>query len=490
MSRGKRNTSDQWDVKGHDVPGGRLTRSLVKGLAGLDDEARMTAKTQRRRALNRIRRYARNVEDPLDREALWALIPVIGYKGYPAWDEVVAGVQVMDLLDLARRGEHHIEMDARRDRDAQMSERRTCMHSVDEYLRWQEKEEFAPETVATAASALRRLLAVQDPVGERYAVRRIATLVRSDGRRILDHLADSGRTGQRVDKKTYGKNRKVLKAWFNWELQREKERAEERRRQPLYSMAIFDPEKVGYSTPTKDATATVDDRDSRRFYPEQMDALYAAASETWQVILTVMRCLGLRPGEFIHIRWLDDVRPLPNGNGYEIRLEGGRGLDSRCGCRQCRSRKGWAPKNGPRRYILDRRYDEVGWLAPAIAKLDAWVRMRKPARGDYLFPDPDDHSRPWTSNKLNKALHALGKAAGVTTGRARPGSRTFHSLRHTCASELLEIGVDHAHAAWWIGDSLREFQKTYGRPTDEAMAHSIFAPITTRNERLGGKESK
>jgi integrase len=106
--------------------------------------------------------------------------------------------------------------------------------------------------------------------------------------------------------------------------------------------------------------------------------------------------------------------------------------------------------------------------------------MRKPARGDFLFSDPDDHGRPWTSNKLNKALHALGRAAGVTTGRDKPGSRTFHSLRHTCASELLEAGVDHAHAAWWIGDSLREFQKTYGRPTDEAMARSIFAPGSGR----------
>ena len=103
-SRGKRNTSDQWDVRGHDVPGGRLTRWLVKGLAGLNDEARMTAKKQRRKALDRIRTYARNVEDPLDREALWALIPVIGYKGFPTWDEVVAAVQVMDLLDLALVG--------------------------------------------------------------------------------------------------------------------------------------------------------------------------------------------------------------------------------------------------------------------------------------------------------------------------------------------------------------------------------------------------
>ena len=55
------------------------------------------------------------------------------------------------------------------------------------------------------------------------------------------------------------------------------------------------------------------------------------------------------------------------------------------------------------------------------------------------------------------------------------GSRTFHSFRHTCACVLLEAGITHPHAANWIGDTLQEFTRTYGRPTDEAMAREIFA---------------
>jgi integrase len=62
----------------------------------------------------------------------------------------------------------------------------------------------------------------------------------------------------------------------------------------------------------------------------------------------------------------------------------------------------------------------------------------------------------------------------VVTGLRAQGARTFHSFRHTCGSELLEAGVTHPHAAYWIGDTEREFMRTYGRPTDEAMAKAIF----------------
>lgn len=476
MSRGVKGTGDAWDVKGKDVPNGRLSRSLIKGLSAFDKEEREEERRKRRMALDRLRVHARNVEDPLDREALWALVPLIGRVGYPSWDEVVAARTAVDYLALAHRGELHAETNARKRRDADKSEKRTCAHSVLEYLSWQELEGFAPSTTAAAASCLRRMLKVKDHEGEEYAERRIATLVRADGRRVREDLAYSDRHDRRVAKSTRKKNEKILKAWFTWELQRERERAEDRNRQPVYSINIFRSTESGYSSPTKDPTATVEDIDSRRFYPDEMKALLQAAGFMWTIILTVMRCLGLRPGEFIHLRWLEEVRPLPDGNGYEVRLEGGRGRDKRCKCLQCRTDRGWAPKNGPRKYILDRRYDERGWLTPAIDALDRWVKVRAPQRGDFLFPDPDDHERPWTSNKVNDGLHDLGDKAGVVTGLNNRGSKTLHSLRHTCASELLEIGVDHAHAAYWIGDTLREFEKTYGRPSDEAMSRSIFAP--------------
>lgn len=480
MSQDKPMTGDQWDVKGKDVPGGRVTRSLRKGLSRLNKSERKDEIKRRHKALNRLRVHARNVEDSSDCQALWALVPKIGLVGFPTWKEVVSAIQKTDFLSLAHRGEVHAESNARRSQGAQNSARRNCAQSVDEYLRWQEDNEFAEDTYATAASTLRRMLLINYADNEKYESRRVATLARSDGRRILDNLAESDRTGERVIKSTRRKHRKILMAWFNWELQRERERAEDLNRQPLFSINIFMRKDSGYSSPTKDAAATMKDIDTRRFFPDEMIALLAAADLMWQLILIVTRCLGLRSGEFIHLRWMDDVRELPNGHGYEVLIEGGRGKDPRCKCRQCKSRKGWAPKNGPRRYILDRRYDEKGWLGPACDALDTLVKLRSPGRGDFLFADPSDHGRPFTNNKLNQGLHEVGRKAGVVTGMQNRGSRTFTSLRHTCASELLELGVDHAHAAYWIGDTLKVFQQTYGRPTDEAMARSIFAPASIK----------
>jgi hypothetical protein len=38
-----------------------------------------------------------------------------------------------------------------------------------------------------------------------------------------------------------------------------------------------------------------------------------------------------------------------------------------------------------------------------------------------------------SNGKLNKGLHGVAALAGVVTGLGNRGSRTFHSLRHTCA---------------------------------------------------------
>lgn len=150
---------------------------------------------------------------------------------------------------------------------------------------------------------------------------------------------------------------------------------------------MFSEKKARYSKPIKDAAQTLDDIETRRFFPDQMRALLDAARGLWFYLILVTRRLGLRPGEVVHLRWMDDVVPLPNGNGCEIRLEGGRGHDPRCGCRQCQSKQGWSPKNGPRRYVLDRRYDYLGWIGEVCDALDAWLQIRRPKRGDFVFPD-------------------------------------------------------------------------------------------------------
>jgi integrase len=475
MSRGVRGTGTRWDVKGVDVPGGRAIRSIVKGLSRETPKAKEAELAQRRTALDGLRRIAGQVAHPADRDALWALVPRIALVGYPSWEEVVAADTEAALLQLAWRSEIHAETGARHDRDAQVSALRTCRHSVDEYLGWQEQEGFAPDTQVTAASTLRGLLSLCDSNERSMAHRLVASLTAADGELCLDHLAKSRKGKGRNAASTRGKTRKILKAWFNWELEKELERATAEDRQPLFSGNPFAAKRSRYSKPTKDPRRTLNDRESRRFYGDEVTALVTAAGEMWTIVITVWRALGLRPGELTHLRWLKDVIPLSDGRGYEIRLEGKRGTDSRCSCLQCKTAEGWAPKNGPRRYILDRTHDHLGWVTPAIEALDTWVTLRSPRRGDFIFPNPADHSRAWSNQKLNESLRELGREAGISIGQAETGGRTSHSWRHTCASELLEAGIPHPLAAWWIGDSLDEFMKTYGSPTDEAMAKVMFS---------------
>ena len=367
-----------------------------------------------------------------------------------------------------------------------MSERRNCTHSVDEYLRWQEEEEFAEETgrdrsvrpspspghkrprrgtICAAASRHTR-------AKRRKATPRRPRRLRPDGPRDLQE--------------GYAEEPEDPEGLVQLGATAGKGASRGASRQPLIrstSSTRTNRLQRGH----EGRPATVDDQGLTPLSPaSRWGLLHAAASGTWQVILTVMRCLGLRPGEFIHLRWLDDVRPLPDGT------------DTRSGSKAAGARTtgagagnagpgAWAPVYRPRRYVLDRRYDEFWWLGRPSRQLDAWARMRKPARGDFLFPDLEDHDRPWTSNSLNGALHALADAAGVTTGRGQPGSRrstrsvipvrrSSWNRRRSCARRVVDRGLP------------REFQKTYGKPTDEAMAHSDLRPDHDAKRAAWGPE--
>lgn len=474
-------TGDVWDVKGRDVPRGRVTRALMKGLSGASDAERDDLKRKRRAALDLLRAQAKGIEDSQDREALWDLVPKIGFAGYPSWEEVSAARSEAEFLKLAYRGELHMETEARRDRDAQISERRTCAHSVGEYMDWREREEFAAESNRTVVSLLRRMLKVNDPEGVPYGQRKVATLGYADADQVMSDLAESDRLPEGqviVQSSTRDKQQRTLIAWFAWELQRERERAADQGRSPLYLDNPFESRKRNYSKPSRRRHQTlVEKEESRRFYPDEIKRLEEHACVHFEHGIPIIHRMGLRPGELIHLRWLLDVTPLPGGAGYEVRIQGGRSRDTRCSCPSCRSAKGWAPKNGPRRYILDRKIDRIDWISHACDALDHWINLRDPQRGDYLFPSPVDHSRAMRNAELNSLLRNAGNAAGIETGLRAPGRRTAHSFRHACASEMLERGVPHQLAAAWIGDTLQAFEDTYGRPDPAHVARITLAGL-------------
>jgi integrase len=482
-NRGIKGKGDEWDVKGKDVPGGRMRRSVMKGLTHTSPKDKATIKSARHAALDRIRAHARAADDARDRDALWSLVARIGYVGHPTWEEVTAARTGSEFLTLAYRGENEAEKTARRDRDATRSDRRTIRHSVAEYLEDRERRGFSAEGQRGVASILRRTMLVEDDRSGAYSDRRLITITTEDARRICNDLARSPNLPdgvEQVEASTQDKNERTLKAWWNWELTREKERARSHNRTALYTDNPFADHSTAYSRPIGGRGQTIEQKEhSRRFNPEECKRLEAGAPLKLKLAIPVLHRLGLRPGELLHLRFGLDVRPLPDGDGYEVLIQGGRGRNPQCVCAACQSAAGWQPKNGPRRYILRRSIDGIGWITPAIDALDTWISLHEPEEGEHLYPSDTNRERFWSNGQLNTALRETGKLCGIEIGKRAPGRRTAHSFRHACASEMLELGVPHALAAEWIGDTLQVFMKTYGRPDPLAVAQATLAKRIT-----------
>lgn len=68
--------------------------------------------------------------------------------------------------------------------------------------------------------------------------------------------------------------------------------------------------------------------------------------------------------------------------------------------------------------------------------------------------------------------HRLVKANRIS-GRSASGSLTFHELRHTFATLLLESGVIHDQVALQLGDTVEQVYKTYGHPRTLVAARAV-----------------
>lgn len=469
----------RWEARADDVPGERITRSVATGLSDLPENERADVIEERKAALDRLRAAAKAASDEETTETLWALVPRIG-KGEdaPGWDRVVAARTFNDFLALAMEAERDGPSEGA---DSQLtpSSLRTVAASIEEYLKF--KKDFAANTYKDSESVLRRAVEAPDPKGEleTFGARRLVSVGRSDVQPVIDSLPTRGSVRQ----STRDDYRKHLKAWWNWELAKEEERAEDQNRKPHFTSNPFVRDKSRYSQPRQGRHQTVAEvQHGRRFYPHEADALLDAADVRARTAFLTCHRLGLRPGELIHLRWVKDVRPLDDADGYEVEIQGGRGRDPRCNCAPCNTEEGWAPKTGPRAYHLQRSHDELGWITPLLDALDNWVVMLDPTPGDFLFPSPDDNTRAWTNQSLNRRLHRLadrlresGELPDFHTGRDSERGLTMHSWRHTCGSRLLELGVPLPLAAEWIGDDLETFKEVYGKPRVEQVAKATLA---------------
>lgn len=475
---------ERWEAKASDVPGGRITRSLKQGLAGLSKEDRAAVVEKRADALDRLRAAAGAAPTVQDRDKIWALLPAIGTgPDQPSWEEILSARNYREFLSLAMRSERKAEETS--DGAARTSsELRTVRQSIDEYLAF--KEGFGANTYKNSYSVLTRAKNAPDPKnpgGEErtFGDRRVAGVTRTDGDALVPSLA----TIPKPLPSTLHDYRKHLHAWYRWELTKEAERAEEQQRQPAYTLNPFTERRKRYSSPNKERHRPVAEQEhGRRFFHGEATAIIEAAGIRVGTAYLTDYKLGLRPGELTHLRWMTDLSPLENGNGYRVDIQGGesRGMDDRCGCPSCGTPEGWAPKNRSRTYYLDRDLDEIGWITDLCDALDRWVIIRDPAPGDFVFPSSTDNHSAWTDKDLNDKLHATAKKLRETgefpslkTGIHSERKLTMHSWRHSCASRMLELGVPMPLVADWIGDDLETFRKVYARPDPKDIARATLA---------------
>lgn len=475
---------ERWEAKASHVPRGRVTRSLRQGLSGLSAVDRGKVVKERAAALDRLRAAADAADTSHEREQIWGLVPAIGTgTDQPGWEEIVACHKYRDFLSLAMRSERNTD-DADGDGAAASSDLRTVRQSVKEYLKF--KEDFGANTYKNSKTVLSRAVGAPDPRAgsdeeQPFGDRRVAGVTRIDGDALVPSLA----TIPEPKASTLDDYRKHLHAWFRWELTKEEERAEEQKREPLFVVNPFTEPGARYSSPNTARHRTVaEKKDGRRFHPDEVELILVSADIRTRTAFLTSYKLGLRAGELIHLRWLKDVRPLANGRGYRIDIQGGasRGLEARCGCPTCGTTSGWAPKTDTRTYHLDRDQDQIGWITDLCDALDRWVKMLNPSSGDFLFPSPTDNEHAWTDQSLNRRLHAIarklresGELPNLETGIRSERRLTMHSWRHSCGSRMLEIGVPMPLAAEWIGDSLETFKRVYARPDPAEIARATLA---------------
>jgi site-specific recombinase XerC len=89
-------------------------------------------------------------------------------------------------------------------------------------------------------------------------------------------------------------------------------------------------------------------------------------------------------------------------------------------------------------------------LLPAtVAVLRAWIAERHGAAADPLFPAST--GRPLSRDAIERriTLHATNAAQACPSLRSK--HVTAHTLRHSCAMNLLQAGNDIAVIALWMG---------------------------------------
>lgn len=113
----------------------------------------------------------------------------------------------------------------------------------------------------------------------------------------------------------------------------------------------------------------------------------------------------------------------------------------------------------------------------AAAVIATWMKETAGAPGEPLFPGPA--GRPLTRDAIRRVVERHVAAAAGSCPSLAAKRVTPHVLRHTCAMQLLEAGVDVAVIALWLGHESIRTTDIY-QHADLAMKERALARLAPR----------
>jgi integrase len=168
---------------------------------------------------------------------------------------------------------------------------------------------------------------------------------------------------------------------------------------------------------------------------------------------------GVRAGELHALRWEDIGRET-------IRIRGARKRDGSIG----------KPKNGRER--------EIAYLPPARVLSD-FERRPDP----FVFHSPrgnplvqGSHHYAWRTVRAASQLQIEREAADLPNVR-------WHDLRHFCATQLLELGLDHFAVSVQLGheDGGALVMARYGHPSKDAARQRLLRAFALESRETGSE---
>jgi integrase len=190
--------------------------------------------------------------------------------------------------------------------------------------------------------------------------------------------------------------------------------------------------------------ADVDEEQAKALTPEEYERLLAHTPESWQLLVRVLAETGLRISELVALTWRDvDL----GAQRLNVRRRVYRGRVA-------------PPKSRYGRRSVPLSHD----LARAL-----WSARRGAPDADPVFPST-------TGGRLDPGnLHArVFKPAARAAGVPWAG---FHTLRHTCATELFRHGLNAKQVQVWLGHHSPAFtMSVYVHVLSDELPPSPFEP--------------